>query len=158
MLWLSIFIGYHHMPKTTDICRCTTEKHVPGRIRLGNRQRTYFSVLPFSFDWSRLPSSYMTAVTLSWPIRNDRLHRGHHCILVTWYTINGKYRYILYFNKFILRITRNWSSCRVRYQWAYSAVQCCQSCPTARMSLPTTKPSQATRIIYYCDGLWGPMW
>ena len=37
----------------------------------------------------------MTAVTSSWPTRYDRLHRGRHCILVTWYTINGKCRCFL---------------------------------------------------------------
>ena len=55
----------------------------------------FFGPHIFSFDWSRLPSSYMTAVTSSWPTRNDRLHRGRHCILVTWYTINGKCRCFL---------------------------------------------------------------
>ena len=34
----------------------------------------------------------MTVVTLSWPTRYHQLHRGRHCILVTWYTINGKCR------------------------------------------------------------------
>ena len=44
-----------------------------------------------SFDWARLPSNYMTAVTSSWPTRNDWLHRGCHCILVMWYYKNWKY-------------------------------------------------------------------
>ena len=55
----------------------------------------FFGPHIFSFDWSRLPSSYMTAVALSWLTRNDQLHRGRHCILVMWYTINGKLRCFL---------------------------------------------------------------
>ena len=55
----------------------------------------FFGPHIFSFDWSRLPSSYKTAVTLSWPTRNDRLHRGRNCILITWYTKDGKYRCFL---------------------------------------------------------------
>ena len=37
----------------------------------------------------------MAAVTLSWPTRNRQLRRGHNCILVAWYTKDGKYRSFL---------------------------------------------------------------
>ena len=37
----------------------------------------------------------MTAATLSWLTRNGRLRRGRNCILVTWYTKDGKCQYFL---------------------------------------------------------------
>ena len=69
------------------------------RIRLGNRYRTYFSVLTFSHStgpgyqavtWPR--SLYPDRTKMTGHIES---HRGRHCILVMWYTINGKCRCFL---------------------------------------------------------------
>ena len=68
-----------------------TPSLMTGRIRLGNRQRTYFSVLTFSHSTG---PGYQ-AVT--WPqlLCPDRPEMTGYCILVKWYTIDEKYRCFL---------------------------------------------------------------
>ena len=93
-LWRGAPLWRHRQPSEQTsimaVCRC---------IRLGNRYRTYFSVLTFSHStgpgyqavtWPR--SLYPDRTKMTGHIES---HRGRHCILVMWYTINGKCRCFL---------------------------------------------------------------